>query len=322
MTANIPTRPRVFLDVQSGADFLGHVTIELFSDKTPKTCENFRAICSSSYTPPSAGGPLTYKGSPFHRLVDEFMIQGGDITAGNGTGGASIYGGDFDDENIGWRDIDTAGLVCMANRGKGTNSSHGAQNRVQPVKLPSKSTTESVRLRKRVMIRRLDVSVLEAVRQCLELHPDRLPDVVDTANDLRHLIVEEAIQVLTRTVVAVLRLDQYPQIMGPRNHHHGSVAIADEVHHPRALGPQSDRDPRICVVGSQIAIDHLDITLLPDALIKVWAIRRLDSPEIQVDRISEEMATKAMSMDGMTKVDWEVMVLKKSQELNSREEAA
>lgn len=51
------------------------------------------------------------------------MIQGGDITAGDGTGGTSIYGGDFDDENIGWREIDKEGLVCMANRGKSTNSS-------------------------------------------------------------------------------------------------------------------------------------------------------------------------------------------------------
>ncbi|KAJ9669822.1 peptidyl-prolyl cis-trans isomerase cpr6 [Coniosporium apollinis] len=62
--------------------------------------------------------------SPFHRIIDEFMIQGGDITKGDGTGGDSIYGGEFEDENIGWREIDTAGLVCMANRGKNTNSSH------------------------------------------------------------------------------------------------------------------------------------------------------------------------------------------------------
>jgi len=51
------------------------------------------------------------------------MIQGGDISAGDGTGGTSIYGGEFDDENIGWREIDKEGLVCMANRGKATNSS-------------------------------------------------------------------------------------------------------------------------------------------------------------------------------------------------------
>lgn len=64
--------------------------------------------------------------SPFHRIIDEFMIQGGDITKGNGTGGSSIYGSEFEDENIGWREIDKEGLVCMANRGKDTNSSQYA----------------------------------------------------------------------------------------------------------------------------------------------------------------------------------------------------
>ncbi|KAL9600328.1 MAG: hypothetical protein Q9219_003278 [cf. Caloplaca sp. 3 TL-2023] len=117
------TRSKVFLDVQSGLDYFGRIVIELFNDKAPKTCENFRAICSSSFTPPSAEKPLVYKGSPFHRVIEDFMIQGGDITAGNGTGGTSIYGESFEDENIGWRKIDVPGLVCMANRGKNTNNS-------------------------------------------------------------------------------------------------------------------------------------------------------------------------------------------------------
>lgn len=59
----------------------------------------------------------------FHRVIDEFMAQGGDITKGDGTGGTSIYGPLFEDENLEWRDMDGAGLVCMANRGKDTNSS-------------------------------------------------------------------------------------------------------------------------------------------------------------------------------------------------------
>lgn len=84
---------------------------------------SFVALCTSSFTPSSATKPLTYKLSPFHRVIDEFMIQGGDITAGDGTGGTSIHGGNFEDENIGWREIDKEGLVCMANRGKDTNSS-------------------------------------------------------------------------------------------------------------------------------------------------------------------------------------------------------
>ncbi|KAK3045301.1 hypothetical protein LTS18_014086, partial [Coniosporium uncinatum] len=111
------SRSRVFLDVSIGTEPAGRLVIELFVDKAPKTCENFRALCTGSKP------PLSYKASPFHRVIDEFMIQGGDITKGNGTGGDSIYGGEFADENIGWRPIDKEGLVCMANRGKDTNSS-------------------------------------------------------------------------------------------------------------------------------------------------------------------------------------------------------
>ncbi|KAI9821288.1 MAG: hypothetical protein M1827_004024 [Pycnora praestabilis] len=119
MSSATIVRPRVFLDINIGTEPAGRLVIELFVDKTPKTSENFRALCTAS-------GPnktLSYKLSPFHRVIDEFMIQGGDITKGDGTGGESIYGGDFEDENIGWRAIDKEGLVCMANRGKGTNSS-------------------------------------------------------------------------------------------------------------------------------------------------------------------------------------------------------
>ncbi|KAF2433550.1 hypothetical protein EJ08DRAFT_583736 [Tothia fuscella] len=111
------SRPRVFLDVSIDNEPAGRLVIELFQDKAPKTCENFRTICTGSQP------PLTYKLTPFHRIIDEFMIQGGDITKGNGTGGTSIYGSEFEDENIGWREIDKEGLVCMANRGKNTNSS-------------------------------------------------------------------------------------------------------------------------------------------------------------------------------------------------------
>ncbi|KAK4982660.1 peptidyl-prolyl cis-trans isomerase cpr6 [Elasticomyces elasticus] len=97
-------RPRVFMDVNIGDEPAGRLTIELFADQAPKTCENFHALCTSSHL------PLTYKLAPFHRIIDEFMVQGGDITKGNGTGGDSIYGGEFEDENLSWRELDAAGL--------------------------------------------------------------------------------------------------------------------------------------------------------------------------------------------------------------------
>ncbi|KAI9865152.1 MAG: hypothetical protein M1813_002472 [Trichoglossum hirsutum] len=112
------TRPRVFLDIQIGTEPAGRLVIELFVDKTPKTSENFRALCTGEL-----GRHLSYIRAPFHRIIEDFMVQGGDITKGNGTGGKSIYGKEFEDENIGWRKIDKEGLICMANRGKSTNSS-------------------------------------------------------------------------------------------------------------------------------------------------------------------------------------------------------
>ncbi|KAK6428801.1 hypothetical protein LTR95_015053 [Oleoguttula sp. CCFEE 5521] len=109
------SRPRVFLDVNIGSEPAGRLTIELFTDQTPKTCENFRQLCTGEHD------GLSYAKTPFHRVIDEFMIQGGDIVHGDGTGVKSIYGEDFDDENLGWRDLDAAGLVCSANRGRDTN---------------------------------------------------------------------------------------------------------------------------------------------------------------------------------------------------------
>lgn len=66
---------------------------------------------------------MSYAKVPFHRVIDEFMIQGGDVAEGDGTGTSSIYNGEFEDETLNWREMDAAGLVCSANRGKDTNGS-------------------------------------------------------------------------------------------------------------------------------------------------------------------------------------------------------
>lgn len=110
-------RPRVFLDISIGEEPAGRLTIELFSDYTPKTCENFRQLCTGEHD------ELSYAKVPFHRVIDEFMVQGGDIAKGDGTGITSIYGGAFEDEHLDWREMDAAGLVCSANRGSDTNGS-------------------------------------------------------------------------------------------------------------------------------------------------------------------------------------------------------
>ncbi|KWU45252.1 hypothetical protein RHOSPDRAFT_16664, partial [Rhodotorula sp. JG-1b] len=117
--------PRVFHDyavVGEHVQPLGRVVFELFADVVPRTAENFRALCTGSAGVNSIGIPLWYKGSPLHRVIAGFMVQGGDFTDRNGKGGESIYGPSFDDENLS-REIDSEGLLCMANKGKNTNSS-------------------------------------------------------------------------------------------------------------------------------------------------------------------------------------------------------
>jgi len=115
-------RSKCFFDITIGNKPAGRIEFLLYNDIVPKTAENFKSLCTGERGMGRQGVQLSFKGSPFHRVIAGFMIQGGDFTAGNGTGGESIYGAKFDDENFTVKHT-KSGLLSMANAGINTNGS-------------------------------------------------------------------------------------------------------------------------------------------------------------------------------------------------------
>ncbi|GMN48709.1 hypothetical protein TIFTF001_017881 [Ficus carica] len=113
---------RVYLDIDIDKQRLGRIVIGLYGKVVPKTVENFRALCTGEKGKGANGKKLHYKGTPLHRIISGFVIQGGDIVYGDGRGYESIYGGTFPDENFRIKHSQ-AGVVSMVNSGPNSNGS-------------------------------------------------------------------------------------------------------------------------------------------------------------------------------------------------------
>lgn len=174
-----PENPKVFMDIKIGDAEPEKVIFELFKKTTPLTAENFRCLCTGEKSTDEK--KLHYKGNKFHRIIDGFMAQGGDITKGNGTGGESIYGRKFDDEQI-WIPHSEVGLLSMANSGPDTNGSQFFITFVTTPHLDNKHTVFGRVIKGMDVVRKMEK--VETAKQDVPKNPVEIVDCGEYTDEI------------------------------------------------------------------------------------------------------------------------------------------
>lgn len=183
---------KVFFDLTQAGQPKGRIVFKLYDDVVPKTAENFRALCTGEKgNSAQSGKPLHYKGSIFHRVIKDFMCQGGDFTHGTGIGGESIYGEKFEDENF-QLTHDKPFLLSMANAGPGTNGSQFFITTVPTPHLNGKHVVFGEVIQGKSLVRQLERCEKGegdkpkddwVIADCGELPSDYTPEVVASADE-------------------------------------------------------------------------------------------------------------------------------------------
>lgn len=195
---------KVFFDVTAGGEPVGRVVFKLYNDSVPKTSENFRALCTGEKGISSKSGkPLHYKGSIFHRVIKDFMCQGGDFTHGTGIGGESIYGEKFEDEKFDENHLHNKPfLLSMANAGPNTNGSQFFITTVATPHLDNKHVVFGEVIEGKSIVRKLercekgegDKPIVDwIISDCGELSNDYTPQPKQAIDDGTGDIYEEII---------------------------------------------------------------------------------------------------------------------------------
>lgn len=305
-----PTRNRVWFEVSIGGSKIGKVVFELYNDIVPKTAENFRALCTGEKGEGKNGKPLHFKGSSFHRVIKSFMIQGGDFTAGNGTGGESIYGEKFDDENFELKH-EKPFLLSMANAGPGTNGSQFFVTTVPTPHLDGKHVVFGEVLAGKSVVRQVENTPVGAndvpdkrcvIEDCGELGPDEVlqkftqkePD--STGDKYEDFPEDQLAQGEEWTATAIISIGEDLKTKGSQAFKEGKLELAlgkyqkglRYLHeYPAAL----ESDPP----DTQSKLTKLKVALHNNSSLLQYKLKQY--------RESAASADKAMGIDGATDAD-------------------